>query len=81
MAEGRTVSLSNGRSTTSEQMVAEMKRDPHAPFEVRILRTRPDGLRSDPTLRAGPQFPRCLQRGMNSNLVAFNFIGEYREPT
>jgi hypothetical protein len=22
---------------------------------------------SDPTLRAGPQFPRCLQRGMNSN--------------
>jgi hypothetical protein len=41
--------------------VAEMKRDPHAPFEVRI--------------------PRYLQRGMNSNLVAFNFIGEYREPT
>jgi hypothetical protein len=37
------------------------------PFEVRILRTRPDGLSSDPTLRAGPQFPRCLQRGMNSN--------------
>jgi hypothetical protein len=61
--------------------VAEMKRDPLAPFEVRILRTRPDGLSSDPTLRAGPQFPLCLQRGMNSNLVAFNFIGEYREPT
>jgi hypothetical protein len=61
--------------------VVEMKRDPLAPFEVRILRTRPDGLSSDPTLRAGPQFPRCLQRGMNSNLVAFNFISEYREPT
>jgi hypothetical protein len=24
---------------------------------------------SDPTLRAGPQFPRCLQRGLNSNLI------------
>jgi hypothetical protein len=36
---------------------------------------------SDPTLRAGPQFPRCLQRGMNSNLATFNFIGEYHEPT
>jgi hypothetical protein len=24
---------------------------------------------SDPTLRAGPQFPRCLLRGMNSNLI------------
>jgi hypothetical protein len=31
MAEGRTVSLSNGRSTTSEQMVVKLKRDPHAP--------------------------------------------------
>jgi len=31
MAEGRTVSLSNGRSTTSGQMVVKLKRDPHAP--------------------------------------------------
>jgi hypothetical protein len=27
------------------------------------------------------RIPRCLQRGMNSNLAAFNFIGEYHEST
>jgi hypothetical protein len=31
MAEGRTVSLSNGRSTTTGEMVVKLKRDPHAP--------------------------------------------------
>jgi hypothetical protein len=36
---------------------------------------------SDPTLRAGPQFPRCLERGMNSNSLGINFIGEYHEAT
>jgi hypothetical protein len=28
----RTVTLSNGRSTTSEQMVVKLKRDPLAPY-------------------------------------------------
>jgi hypothetical protein len=36
MAEGRTVSLSNGRSTTSKQMVVKLKRDPLAPMCHRI---------------------------------------------
>ena len=31
MAEGRTMNLSNGRSTTSGQMVVKLRRDPHAP--------------------------------------------------
>jgi hypothetical protein len=38
MAEGRTVSLSNGRSTTSGQMVANLKRDPHAPRVIEPAR-------------------------------------------
>jgi hypothetical protein len=32
MAEGRTVSLSNGRSRTSGEMVTKLKRDPRAPY-------------------------------------------------
>jgi hypothetical protein len=36
MAEGRAVSLSNGRSTTSGQMVTKLKRDPLAPL-LRLL--------------------------------------------